>query len=82
VRCGSFGRLVGPRQRPGNGWQGEEQGPEGKGHTLESCGVRQKGMSGRVEAVAGSSIPPRQFPHFYVNSTAGRRCSRTVQELF
>jgi hypothetical protein len=64
VRWGSFGRLVGPWQPPGKGWQGEEQGPEGKGHTFESCGVPQKGISGRVETVAGSSIPRGSFRIF------------------
>ena len=27
---------------PAGGWLGEEQGPKGKGHTFESCWVRQK----------------------------------------
>jgi hypothetical protein len=29
---------------PAKGWQGEEQGPKGKGHTFESCRVRQESM--------------------------------------
>src|SRR5437870_8412676 len=38
---GSFSRLAGQGQRP---LVGEEQGPKGKGHTFESCRVRQKSM--------------------------------------
>ena len=51
---GSFSRLAKPRQRPCGGWLGEEQGPEGKGHTFESCRVRRKACAERAGTVAGT----------------------------
>jgi hypothetical protein len=55
VRGGSFSRLAGPRQRPASAKAGKEQGPEGKGHTFESCRGRQ-GSTCRACRDCGGSI--------------------------
>jgi hypothetical protein len=54
---GSFSRLAGQGQRPCEGWFGEEQGPKGKGHTFESCRVRQESVCRACRDCGGSIYP-------------------------
>jgi hypothetical protein len=48
VRCGSFSRLAGRRQRPWQGWSGLEQGPIGNGHTSNRVGCARKACAERA----------------------------------
>ena len=64
---GSFSRSAVRRQRPCQGWLGEEQGPKGNGHTFESCRVRPEK---RVPSVPGlwraEIFEPRQLRHLLI----------------